>query len=372
MKTLPQILVIDDENYICESCQRIFTNAGYRVDTTVSASTGFRQALMNPYDAIVLDLNLVESDGMNLLYGIRKRKPYVPVVIITGYPSEETRRTSSTLGINDYITKPFSPKELLKPVERILACEEGSPAKAMDLSEEEPGSPQYRFFHSSWFYQVGNGSVRVGGYVPNLSDNTIISVKLPEAGQQIRRGAALAEAALSDGTRRIIRSAVSGKITEINGCLKEHYYNLEKNLHHKSWICIVEPGDLGSDIRSTETRTVLVFTDENKLENEFYQRIYHQGDRTRITGRVDEVLEMLAREKIRVLIMDAGRMGELGPRYLKIILREMPGTRIIVFNEPNLQLEKLYRKNNIFYYGVNPILNNELIDLLHCAFSEEG
>ena len=107
MKTSPYILVIDDENHICESCDRIFSNAGYKVDTNINGTNGFRQALTNPYDAIILDLNLVESDGMKLLYGIRRRKPDVPVVIITGYPSEDSRRMSTTLGVVDYITKPF-------------------------------------------------------------------------------------------------------------------------------------------------------------------------------------------------------------------------------------------------------------------------
>jgi DNA-binding NtrC family response regulator len=333
---------------------------------------GFRQALMNPYDAIILDLNLVESDGMNLLYGLRKRKPYIPVVIITGYPSDETRRTSSTLGVIDYVTKPFGPDDILKPVERILASEGTTGEKETDLPVKERKEINYHFYHSSWFYQIENGTTRVGGYLTNLSDNSILSVKLPEAGQHIKRGAPLAEVTLSDGTKQVIRSAICGKITEVNNNLQEHYYNLEKNLHHKSWIARVEPDRIEEDLRSTETRSVLVFTDENMEENEFYQRIYHQGYKTRITGRMDEVLQILSREKIRLLVMDAGRMGELGPKYVKMINREMPGVRIIVFNEPNLQLERMFRKNNIFYYGVNPILNNELIDLLHCAFSDES
>ena len=54
MKTTPYLLVIDDENHICESCDRIFSQAGYKVDTNISASRGFRQALTNPYDAIIL------------------------------------------------------------------------------------------------------------------------------------------------------------------------------------------------------------------------------------------------------------------------------------------------------------------------------
>jgi len=126
MNHKPYILVIDDEKHICDCCERIFSNAGYRVDTDMSGINGFRQALKNPYDAIVLDLKLKESDGMQLLYEIRKKKPDVPAVIITGYPSEETKQKSTTLGVTNYITKPFELTVLLSLVKRCFEKKESN------------------------------------------------------------------------------------------------------------------------------------------------------------------------------------------------------------------------------------------------------
>lgn len=372
MKTEPYILVIDDENYICESCDRIFSNAGYRVDTNISASKGFRQALTNPYDAIILDINLVESDGMKLLYGIRKKKPDVPVVIITGYPSEDSRRMSSTMGVIDYITKPFEPAELLEPVQRVVTGESESREKEIDLISEEIREPGYHFYQSAWFYPMGNGVTRVGGYLPNLLNTTVKSIKLPVLGSRTYRGLPLAEVTLDNGTKQIIPSPISGKIRMINDSLSDYFYNLEKNLHRKNWIAIMEPDHLEEDIKSSEARTILVFAGNSSEENEFFKRISCKGYHTKMTNDIDELLRILKSESIQVVVMDAKDFDDPGPGYVRKINQKFPGIKTIVLNEPNMKMERKYRRNNIFYYGVNPISNNEMVDLLHCAFTDDS
>jgi len=371
MNSEPYILVIDDENHICESCDRIFTRAGYKVDTNINASSGFRQALLNPYDAIFLDLNLVEMDGMQLLYAIHKKKPDLPVVIITGYPTEDSRRMSSTMGVIDYITKPFEPKEILEPVQKIISAERESATKYKDLIGDKIRESNYHFYLSSWFYQMEYNLVRVGGYLPNLSNSYIKSIKLPELGSTVYRGLPLAEVTLGDGAKQIIPSPISGRITVINDLLKHNFYNLEKNLHQKNWIAVMEPEHLELDLKFSETRSILVFSDQGSDENEFFKRISHKGYTTKIACSIKEVLKTLSLEANRVIVMDAKNFGDSGPKYVKKINHASPDTKIVVFNEPNLNLERKYRKNNIFYYGVNPISNNEIVDLLHCAYTDD-
>jgi DNA-binding response OmpR family regulator len=372
MKSAPHILVIDDENYICESCDRIFSNAGYKVDTNISATKGFRQALTNPYDAIILDLNLIESDGIKLLYGIRKRKPDVPVVIITGYPSEDTRQMSSTLGVTDYITKPFGPSEILEPVKRMVyGTDDTATVESKDLAEEEISERIYHYFLSSWFYELSNGLIRIGGYLPDLANNYIKSIKLPEPGNNVYRGLPLAEVALSNETRKIIPSPVSGTVTVVNGQLREHFYNLERNIHTKSWIAVVEPFQLEQDLQAGETRSILVFAKSNIEENEFFMRFKKKGYFTRISSNIEEVYQILDEDNIQVLLLDARKFGSSGPEYVNKINQKYPEVKIIVFNEPNMNSERQYRKGNIFYYGVDPISNNEMVDLLHCVFKDE-
>ena len=351
--------------------RREATQAGYKVDTNINASNGFRQALTNPYDAIILDLNLVETDGMKLLYGIRKRKPNVPVVIITGYPSEDSRRKSTKLGVTDYITKPFEPAELLEPIHKVLTRESESIEEDKALLKEN-GESNYHFYLSSWFYQLSNGLVRVGGYLPNLSNTSVKSINLPELGSMIYRGLPLAEVTLSDGRKQIIPSSVSGKITVINDYINEHFYNLEKNRYKKSWIALVDPVDLEQDLTTNEIRTVLVFADKSSDENEFFWRIARNGYATEIANNTKEVLEILSKGTIQVLALDARQFGDSGPAYVHRVNQEFPGVKIIVFNESDVYAERRYRENNIFYYGVNPISNNEMVDLLHSAFTDDN
>ena len=372
MKTSPYILVIDDENHICESCDRIFSNAGYKVDTNINASNGFRQALTNPYDAIILDLNLVESDGIKLLYGIRKRKPDVPVVIITGYPSEDSRRVSTTLGVTDYITKPFEPAEILEPVQRVISAEGGPAYADKAYIGEGIREPNYHFYRSSWFYQLENGIIRVGGYFPNLSNCYIKSIKLPESGSYIYRGLPLAEVTLSNGKTQIIPSSITGKVKVVNDQLRDHYYNLEKNFHKKNWIANVEPENLEQDLKTSETRSILVFAHKSSEENEFFKKFVNKGYIAKITGNIDKALKILSEGVIRVLALDARHLGESGPDYVKEINQKFPEVKIIVFNEPDVNLERLYRNSNIFYYGMHPISNNEMVDLLHCSYTDDN
>ena len=99
MKTQQSVLVIDDEQIICDSCHSILSNEDVKVDTDTDAVGGYQKALNNDYDLILLDLNMRELDGMQLLSKLRKDKPDVPVIIITGYPTKETKEESKSLGV---------------------------------------------------------------------------------------------------------------------------------------------------------------------------------------------------------------------------------------------------------------------------------
>ncbi len=371
MNAEPYILVIDDENYICESCDRIFSNAGYRVDTNMSADTGFRQALTNNYDAIILDLNLVETDGIQLLSGIRKRKPDVPVVIITGFPSEESRSMSTTLGVTDYIIKPFEPAELLGPVARVVYGEAESISAEKDYDKIIRAEPYFHYYMTSWFHTQAAGQVRVGGHYPNLSNNSIKSVILPDTGNIIYRGLPLAQITLSNGISHVIPSPVSGKVTLINKQLEKYPYILEKNIRNKNWIAMVAPDNLEEDIQACETRHILIFSGDSSEENEFFKQFKYKGYITEITSEIGKVLEILAKDGNRTLVMDARNLDYYGPGCVRRINNEFPDSKIIVINEPNLKVERLYRTNKLFYYGVYPVSNNEMDDLLYCAFNQD-
>jgi ActR/RegA family two-component response regulator len=133
----------------------------------------------------------------------------------------------------------------------------------------------------------------------------------------------------------------------------------------------VEPDHLEDELTANEKRNVLVLADGSCEDNEFFRRITRNGYMTRAAHDLTEALEILSEGTIRVLALDARNLGNLGLVYVRRVNHHHPEIKVIVFNESNTVAEKQFRKYNIFYYGVNPITNNEMVDLLHCAFTSD-
>ena len=81
------LLVVDDEEVICQACRRIFSRQGFRVDSHTDARQGLTMASENDYEIILLDIKMPNMDGIQFLERLRQTRLEVPVLIITGYPS---------------------------------------------------------------------------------------------------------------------------------------------------------------------------------------------------------------------------------------------------------------------------------------------
>jgi DNA-binding response OmpR family regulator len=371
MNYKPSILVIDDETVVCDSCNRLFSQSGYTVDTNVNPDQGFHQALVNHYDAIILDLKLGEQDGIQLLYGIREKNPEVPVVIITGYPTEESKQMSEKLGVSDYITKPFDPDRILESVKRITLKDFSAPKVSTVIKKSIPDSSECRFFKGSWFYRLSENSVRAGGHLPS-TDTDVITVRLPEPGEQVYRGLPLAELTLSDDTRCIIHSPVTGKISEVNTVLKAHPELLGKSINKNSWIAQVQTENMEQDVEASEVRKLLYLSKRIQETHDNTGQFAELGYVTRSINSFNKTVKILTEEKIKVVVADAQSFIPDGPEIVKRLNNEFPDVNIIVLNESNAETEIFYRQNRIFYYGVNPVSNREMSDILFCAFNDQN
>lgn len=378
MKNKPSILVIDDEPFICKSCDRIFSQAGYMVDTHDDPETGFRQALEKHYDAIVLDLKLGEKDGIELLNDMRNKNSQVPVIIITGYPNKETRKMSKKLGVIDYIVKPFGPDEILESLQKIdykstmsYDILENNLDKSVIITKGKDVTENYHFYKSSWFIQERNGLCTVGGHIQNsLLFNTIDSIRLPEAGKIIYKGLPLAEIYSKD-QQQVILSPVTGKIIKVNRGLYKKTSILQKCINNKCWIAEVQPNDFFEDLETGELREVIYFTKKSKQKNEYYQPLVNFGYVINYINSFNELLSDLTESEIKVVIFDATTYSDNGPEYVQNINQRFPDVKIILTNESNSKSEQLYREHKLFYYGINPLSYNELADILSCAFQKK-
>jgi NADH-quinone oxidoreductase subunit E/NADP-reducing hydrogenase subunit HndA len=111
-----KILVVDDEPIILRSCERTLSPEGFDVETVTSPIDALKREDLNKFEIIISDLRMPGMDGIEFIKEVRKVNQQAGIIIITGYPSQETLKEAVSLKIVDYLPKPFSPTLLLEVV----------------------------------------------------------------------------------------------------------------------------------------------------------------------------------------------------------------------------------------------------------------
>ncbi len=115
-----RVLVVDDEPNIREVVELYLRREGYDVEVTGDGATALEAIERNPPDLIVLDLMLPVLGGIQLTRTLRAGYYDIPIIMLTAKGEESDRITGLELGADDYVTKPFSPKELVARVKAVL------------------------------------------------------------------------------------------------------------------------------------------------------------------------------------------------------------------------------------------------------------
>jgi two-component system, OmpR family, alkaline phosphatase synthesis response regulator PhoP len=116
---MKNILVVDDEPRIAEIAKDYLERAGYHVTTAANGTEGLAIARTRRPDLIVLDLGLPHMDGLDVTRALR-RESNVPIIMLTARVDESDKLVGLELGADDYVTKPFSPKELVARVRAVF------------------------------------------------------------------------------------------------------------------------------------------------------------------------------------------------------------------------------------------------------------
>jgi DNA-binding response OmpR family regulator len=114
-----RILVIEDDRHLADVVRRYLEKDGYVVETEVNGRQGLARALDTLPDLVVLDLMLPGLDGLEVCKRLRRVAP-IPVVMLTARGDEQDRVAGLELGADDYLAKPFSPRELAARVRAVL------------------------------------------------------------------------------------------------------------------------------------------------------------------------------------------------------------------------------------------------------------
>jgi two-component system nitrogen regulation response regulator GlnG len=121
--TAKRILVVDDEESVRWALRKAMEQAGYGVDLAADGPSGLTAAGDPAVDLILLDVRLPGQDGLELLREIRKRRPDLPVIMMTAYGTLQVAVEAMKLGAYDYIGKPFDTDEVLLVVQKALEAQ---------------------------------------------------------------------------------------------------------------------------------------------------------------------------------------------------------------------------------------------------------
>jgi len=200
-----RILVVDDEATVRESCNRIFSEHGYEVETAASAEEGIERTMRGYFDCALIDLRMPDRDGMEIVRLARENRANMPVLIITGYGALESAAEATRLGVSDYISKPFTPDQIVQAVAGAMATALRAPTptaleriaeeirdNALKVEQYEHRSPQ----QVAEIVTRGVGVKKATGSVLNV---LILGVL---AGVYIGFGAALATLVATDAPGR--------------------------------------------------------------------------------------------------------------------------------------------------------------------------
>ncbi len=119
MKPKSSVLIVDDEFGVRESL-RILLKSHYEICTARDGEEALKVVKERKIDLITLDLNMPKLSGIETLREIRKIDGEVPVIIITGYGTQEDEKEALHYGVTDFISKPFNTSKIISVIDRIL------------------------------------------------------------------------------------------------------------------------------------------------------------------------------------------------------------------------------------------------------------
>ena len=130
-----RLLIIEDNIELSLSMKKGLKTYGFHIDVSNTGIEGEEKAYVNEYDAILLDLNLPDKDGLAILKFLRESDINVPVIIITARDEIEERAMGLDLGADDYLTKPFQLLELRARIQAVIRRFHGRTNSVITISD---------------------------------------------------------------------------------------------------------------------------------------------------------------------------------------------------------------------------------------------
>ncbi|HZS09493.1 MAG TPA: response regulator transcription factor [Blastocatellia bacterium] len=208
-----RVLIIDDDVELCELVAEFLSSEGFTVESIHDGEAGARQAVAGAYALVVLDVMLPGLNGFEVLRRIRQAGR-VPVLMLTARGDDVDRIVGLELGADDYLPKPFNPRELVARIRAILRRTQAAPG--------ETTAPPEKFTVGDVELDKGTRTVRRSGELIELTsvEFELLAVLLRNAGRVVIR-------------EELVRSVLGRELSPFDRSIDMHVSNLRKKLGHE-------------------------------------------------------------------------------------------------------------------------------------------
>jgi DNA-binding NtrC family response regulator len=114
-----KLLVVDDEGIVLESCKRVLESEGHSVTAAKSADEALAVIDNEDFSLLLMDLKMPHHDGIYLMKELKHRKKDIPIIVMSGYSTQETIAEAGFMGAKLFLPKPFTPDELMEAIREI-------------------------------------------------------------------------------------------------------------------------------------------------------------------------------------------------------------------------------------------------------------
>jgi DNA-binding NtrC family response regulator len=140
MKNTARVLVVDDDEIVGRSFDRVLTEKGYAVSTALNGEEALNKVDENKFDVVFADIKMPGMDGLEMTKRIREKCPWTPVVIITGYGTAANEARAEVLGVSGFVRKPLTPDMIEGITQKALLDKE--PIEAPQTEAEPAVEPE--------------------------------------------------------------------------------------------------------------------------------------------------------------------------------------------------------------------------------------
>lgn len=209
-----KILIIDDDEELCELVSEYLSVEGFEIEAVHDGETGLQKALSNEFDLVTLDVMLPKKNGFDVLRELRQTSK-IPVLMLTARGEDMERIVGLEIGADDYLPKPFNPRELVARLRAIL--------RRTETAENQNHAENDKLTVDDVEVQISARSALRGGADLNLTsvEFDLLAELLRHAGRVVKK---------EDLSERVLER----KLSPFDRSLDMHVSNLRKKLGNRA------------------------------------------------------------------------------------------------------------------------------------------